>query len=196
MADKKEKKTGGLTGSDILLAILIALIGGIGAFLLILVSGSLLAPDVGRSQTADQPPAATQTTPGTLPSITPPPAATPTPAPTAEPDRQAAASTAEPSQISEPEPSMQPSGNPADAQSGNQSGNSGGQGNADNFYTYNNPEQQQTNHRYVLNTSTMKFHIPSCADVARIAPANYVESSLTREQIVNNGYSPCGHCGP
>lgn len=76
------------------------------------------------------------------------------------------------------------------------SGNSSGNGNADNFNTYNNPDQQQTDANYVLNTNTMKFHYPFCDDVARIAPENYVPSYQTREEIINSNYSPCGHCNP
>ena len=191
MADKKEKKTGSLNGGDILLAVLIALIGGISAFLLILVGGSILNPDAGKSQTVDQPPAATQR--GTLPSSAPAAAPTPSPSPAAEPSGEPEAEASDKSVQQTEAPSTEPAQNPAPTQGGTGGGD---QGNADNFYTYDNPEQQQTSQKYVLNTSTMKFHIPSCSDVARIAPANYAASSLTREQIVNNGYSPCGHCSP
>lgn len=65
-----------------------------------------------------------------------------------------------------------------------------------NFNTYNNPEQQQTTSSYVLNTNTMKFHYPSCRDVKKIAPHNYSTYDGTRDGVIGQGYSPCGHCHP
>lgn len=65
-----------------------------------------------------------------------------------------------------------------------------------NFDTYDNPEQQHTKNNYVLNTSTMKFHLPSCRDVPKIAPQNYSTYDGTRDDIINQGYSSCGHCKP
>lgn len=66
----------------------------------------------------------------------------------------------------------------------------------DNFNTYNNPEQQQTASSYVLNTSTMKFHHPTCRDVKKIAPQNYSTYDGSRDDVIGQGYSPCGHCSP
>lgn len=77
MAKKKKDKGPALTGGDILIAVLLSLIGGIGAFLVILVAGSILAPDLGK--TADQPPAVSQPIRGTLPSSAPTVAPTPDP---------------------------------------------------------------------------------------------------------------------
>ena len=82
-----------------------------------------------------------------------------------------------------------PQGTTAPA-SGSQGGNEG------SFYVHNNPDQQQTSASYVLNTSTQKFHYPSCDDVARIAPENYAVSDQTRDEIISSGYDPCGHCDP
>lgn len=65
-----------------------------------------------------------------------------------------------------------------------------------NFNTYDNPEQQQTTSSYVLNTSTMKFHSPACSDVKKIAPHNYSTFDGTRDDIISQGYSPCGRCNP
>lgn len=56
--------------------------------------------------------------------------------------------------------------------------------------------QQQTQNSYVLNTSTMKFHHLSCRDVSKISPQNYGEYTGTRDDIISQGYSPCGHCNP
>lgn len=66
--------------------------------------------------------------------------------------------------------------------------------NENNFNTYNNPEQQQTSDMFVLNTSTFKFHRPTCNDVKKIAPENYSTSNLSISELENQGYSTCGHC--
>lgn len=73
---------------------------------------------------------------------------------------------------------------------------SGGNGNGDNFNTYSNPSQQKTSSSYVLNTSTMKFHYPSCNSVEKIAPDNYATSSASRDSLISQGYDPCGNCKP
>lgn len=66
--------------------------------------------------------------------------------------------------------------------------------NDDNFNTYDNSEQQQTITSYVLNTSTFKIHRSSCRDVKKIAPENRSISTLSLEELQNQGYSTCGHC--
>jgi len=70
------------------------------------------------------------------------------------------------------------------------------QNSANNFNTYDNASQQQTTSSYVLNTNTMKFHSPGCRDVKKIAPQNYSTYDGTKNDIINQGYSPCGHCKP
>ena len=52
------------------------------------------------------------------------------------------------------------------------------------------------NRDYVLNTSTMKFHYPSCNSVDDIKPANKQEYYGTRDDLIKNGYAPCGRCHP
>ena len=49
---------------------------------------------------------------------------------------------------------------------------------------------------YVLNTNTKRFHIPTCSSVKDIKPKNYQESTLTREELIDLGYKPCGRCNP
>lgn len=59
------------------------------------------------------------------------------------------------------------------------------------------PDQQQnTEVTYVLNTNTHKFHCQSCKDVQRIKPENYATSSESRDELIAQGYEPCGHCNP
>lgn len=49
---------------------------------------------------------------------------------------------------------------------------------------------------YVLNTNTRKFHLPTCKSVKEIREWNYMETTQTREEIINAGYSPCKRCNP
>ncbi len=56
--------------------------------------------------------------------------------------------------------------------------------------------QQPQTSSYVVNTSTGKFHKPSCRDVSKIASENYWAYDGTRDDLINQGYSPCGHCNP
>lgn len=49
---------------------------------------------------------------------------------------------------------------------------------------------------YVLNNNTHKFHYPQCKSVKKIAEKNYGESNKTREELITEGYSPCGNCKP
>lgn len=46
---------------------------------------------------------------------------------------------------------------------------------------------------YVLNTSSMKFHKPDCS---RLPTANREDSSLSREEVLSQGYAPCKICSP
>ena len=56
--------------------------------------------------------------------------------------------------------------------------------------------QQPQTSSYVVNTSTGKFHIPSCRDVNKIKQENYWAYEGTRDDLIAQGYSPCGHCNP
>ena len=49
---------------------------------------------------------------------------------------------------------------------------------------------------YILNTNTKKFHYPSCGSAAKIKDSNRQETTKSREQLIAEGYSPCGNCDP
>ena len=49
---------------------------------------------------------------------------------------------------------------------------------------------------YILNTATFKFHNPSCKDVKKMKPENKETYTGTRSEVIDMGYSPCGHCHP
>ena len=49
---------------------------------------------------------------------------------------------------------------------------------------------------YVCNTHTKKFHYPDCSSVGQMKEENRMDSSLSREELIAAGYSPCGNCRP
>ncbi len=49
---------------------------------------------------------------------------------------------------------------------------------------------------YVLNTSSRKFHLPGCASIDRMAEKNKQEFTGTRDELISQGYEPCGNCNP
>lgn len=46
---------------------------------------------------------------------------------------------------------------------------------------------------YVLNSKTKKFHYPSCS---YLPTTNRKDSTLSRNEIISNGYEPCKKCNP
>lgn len=53
-----------------------------------------------------------------------------------------------------------------------------------------------TEQGYILNTSAMKFHKPSCPSVSQIKDANRKSYTGTRGELLSQGYDPCGSCNP
>ena len=49
---------------------------------------------------------------------------------------------------------------------------------------------------YILNTSTNKFHYPDCGSANKISDSNRAEYTGSREDLISQGYSPCGNCDP
>lgn len=49
---------------------------------------------------------------------------------------------------------------------------------------------------YILNTNTMKFHLPSCASCDKIDAENKKSFTGDRADLISQGYSPCGNCHP
>ena len=49
---------------------------------------------------------------------------------------------------------------------------------------------------YILNTSSRKFHYPDCAGVATMSDANKETWTGSREDLMAEGYEPCGQCRP
>ena len=49
---------------------------------------------------------------------------------------------------------------------------------------------------YILNTNSHKFHYPDCAGAASMSDANRQEYTGSREDLIAQGYEPCGQCRP
>lgn len=49
---------------------------------------------------------------------------------------------------------------------------------------------------YVLNTSTKKFHVPSCSEVKKMKQKNYSEYTGTADEVISMGYAACKKCHP
>ncbi|MBR6632696.1 MAG: MBL fold metallo-hydrolase [Clostridia bacterium] len=49
---------------------------------------------------------------------------------------------------------------------------------------------------YIGNINTEKFHYPDCSSVKRMKESNKYYFTGTREEIIAEGYEPCGNCNP
>ena len=49
---------------------------------------------------------------------------------------------------------------------------------------------------YVLNAKSMKFHNPDCTGVKNMKEVNKIEITCTRDELIEQGYEPCGTCKP
>ena len=49
---------------------------------------------------------------------------------------------------------------------------------------------------YVVNTNTGKFHYPNCSSVGQMAEHNKNVVTASRNELISQGYSPCGRCHP
>lgn len=57
----------------------------------------------------------------------------------------------------------------------------------------NDDEEKQT---YIVNLNTKKFHTEDCPAVQKINDDNKKTYKGYRENLINNGYEPCGQCKP
>ena len=49
---------------------------------------------------------------------------------------------------------------------------------------------------YILNENTKKFHDPGCSGADDIKKKNKREFTGTRDELIEDGYEPCGRCKP
>lgn len=57
-------------------------------------------------------------------------------------------------------------------------------------------EELQGEVTYILNLNTKKFHRLDCISVLDIKEKNKQESMKSRDELIQEGYSPCGNCKP
>ena len=55
-------------------------------------------------------------------------------------------------------------------------------------------EEQEAD--YVLNTSSKKFHLPECSGARDMKESNRQDYQGNRDQLLEQGYTPCGLCHP
>ncbi len=49
---------------------------------------------------------------------------------------------------------------------------------------------------YVLNTNSKKFHYPTCSSAGDMSQKNRKDVSMTRDEIIAQGFVPCKRCNP
>lgn len=57
------------------------------------------------------------------------------------------------------------------------------------------PSENVSSH-YVLNTSSKKFHLPECSGARDMKESNRQDYQGNRDQLLEQGYTPCGLCHP
>lgn len=58
------------------------------------------------------------------------------------------------------------------------------------------PAEDEEVQSYILNTNTHKFHLPDCSSVSNIKTQNKSNYKGTRQELIDQGYEPCGSCQP
>lgn len=59
-----------------------------------------------------------------------------------------------------------------------------------------NTESPSEDETYILNTSGKKFHLPDCSSVDAMKEENKASYTGSREDLIAQGYAPCGRCNP
>ena len=49
---------------------------------------------------------------------------------------------------------------------------------------------------YIINKRSQVFHFPDCLSTEQMAQSNMLYSDKSREELLAEGYSPCGICNP
>lgn len=58
------------------------------------------------------------------------------------------------------------------------------------------PDTPSGESQYVLNTNTRKFHYPHCSSAKKISDKNRQDYFGSRDDLISQGYDPCGNCKP
>lgn len=56
--------------------------------------------------------------------------------------------------------------------------------------------QEKEEEHFVLNTNSRKFHLPNCSSVDSMSEKNKQEYFGSRDELLAQGYEPCGSCHP
>ena len=64
-----------------------------------------------------------------------------------------------------------------------------------NFVSRQVPTQTES-FQYVCNMNTGKFHYPDCESVNQMNQENRLNTNLDRDELIAEGYEPCGNCSP
>ena len=67
---------------------------------------------------------------------------------------------------------------------------------ADDSDAENGEDQEPKEQTYILNKNTKKFHKPGCSSVDDIKAENKSGFTGTREELIEDGFDPCGKCRP
>lgn len=62
--------------------------------------------------------------------------------------------------------------------------------------TQNTSNESSNNADYILNTNSKKFHLPSCPSAEKTSEKNKKSFNGSRDELINQGYEPCGSCKP
>lgn len=62
--------------------------------------------------------------------------------------------------------------------------------------SYKEGEKPAESGTYIINTSSKKFHLPTCKNAESISEYNKQRFTGKRKELIDNGYSPCGFCNP
>ena len=57
-------------------------------------------------------------------------------------------------------------------------------------------QENGTEETYILNKNSKKFHYPSCSSSGDISEDNRAEYTGSRQDLIDQGYEPCGRCHP
>lgn len=62
--------------------------------------------------------------------------------------------------------------------------------------THEAPAKNAVESTYVLNTGTGKFRLPTPSSVSKVKESNRQTFTGTRQELIDQGYAPCGKCNP
>ena len=58
------------------------------------------------------------------------------------------------------------------------------------------PHKPDSDAKYILNTSSKKFHLPECSSVDNMSEKNKKEYNGSRQDLIDQDYEPCKRCNP